>query len=261
MTLQVSKISDSERDFWDQAVAGFSLAHPLNAYGWGKVREIDGWEPSYFIARDEDSVKGLIMVLHKKIPWTGFSIMYAPKGPLCEPEDGETIKALLEKLRDEAKRRRSIFLRIDPNINEGKFNCAVDPFVDAGFIHLDKRWTFWNSPRDVYRIDLTKYRTEEELYKMIDKRARSKIRKAITNGVTLRSADNISDLKKFYEIYKEISIAKNFMCRDFCYQKALWNEYIAKGNGSAYGKRDCGPSFLSRRIGKKIRPAGQKRDR
>ena len=33
----------------------------------------------------------------------------------------------------------------------------------GGFIHLDQRWSFWNSPRDVLRIDLERAGNENEL--------------------------------------------------------------------------------------------------
>ena len=37
--LKVEKIGDSERNRWDSEIAKFPMAHPLNAFGWGKVRQ------------------------------------------------------------------------------------------------------------------------------------------------------------------------------------------------------------------------------
>ncbi|KJS03129.1 MAG: hypothetical protein VR65_02490 [Desulfobulbaceae bacterium BRH_c16a] len=234
MTLHVLKIDEGERDLWDQAVITFAHAHPLNAYGWGRVREIDGWKPSYFVAKEGDTVKGMIMVLTKKIPWTGLSIMYAPKGPLCDPSDQNTLNALLTKVRQEGRKKRTIFIRIDPNLAEENVSTGNDPFINEGFIHLEHRWSFWNSPRDVYRIDLTKARNEDELFKTIDHSARKSVRKAQKEGVTIRPAENPGDLKKFYEIFSNVSVEKGFMCRKLKYQEALWSEYIEKGNGQLF---------------------------
>lgn len=234
MTFQVIQISEGERDFWDRAVVQFAHAHPLNAFGWGKVREIDGWQPSYYMTKKRDVVTGLMMVLVKRIPWTGYSIMYAPKGPLCDPGDRDTLKHLLRYVREEAGRRRAIFLRIDPNIKEDRFDDGGDPFVREGFLHLEHRWSFWNSPRDVYRIDLEKAATEEDLFNSIDRDARRCVRKALKEGVTVRTAENIEDLHRFYEIFSEFTVGKGFMCRQLRYQESLWHEFIAKGNGRLF---------------------------
>ena len=234
MTLRVVDIADEERDLWDQAVVAFPHAHPLNAYGWGKVRAIDGWQPFYYVAREGDAIKGMIMVLVKKVPWTGLSIMYAPKGPLCAPDDLDTLKGLLKVIREKAKEKGVIFLRIDPNIDEDYFREKVDPFVDEGFIQLEHRWSFWNSPRDVYRIELSHISTEEELFMSINRDARRCVRNAQKEGVTIRPAETIEELRRFYDIFRDFSVEKGFLCRQLQYQEILWHEYIATGNGRLF---------------------------
>lgn len=234
MTLHIVTFDDKERDLWDASVAAFARAHPLNAYGWGKVREIDGWQPTYLAARDGDDVKGMIMVLQKKIPWTGFSIFYAPKGPLCNLDDRQTFNSMLQHIRETAKKKRAIFLRIDPNIAEDRLQDDLDPFVNDGFIHLEHRWTFWNSPRDVYRIDLRREKTEEELFNSIDRDIRRCVRKAEKEGLSIRPAETIEELRRFYEIFSEFTVRKGFMCRQLRYQELLWEEFVEKGNGRLF---------------------------
>ena len=234
MTLQVKIIGDNEREFWDQTVANLPHSHPFNAYGWGKVREIDGWTPTYFVAKEGDVVKGMIMVLHKKIPWTGLSIMYAPKGPVCNPSDHETIESIIEEVKKEGRKKRSIFLRIDPNMPEILLKDLTDSFINLGFTHLQNRWSFWNSPRDVYRIDFGAVGSEDELFKALDRDTRRCIRKATKEGLTIVSAESIDELQQFYEIFKNFSIEKKFLSRDYKYQLALWNEFIVKGNGRLF---------------------------
>jgi peptidoglycan pentaglycine glycine transferase (the first glycine) len=232
--LQVLTINDQERDLWDKEIARFNMVHPLNAFGWGKVRYVDGWEPTYYIAKDDDVVTGMMMVLTKIIPFTGLSIMYAPKGPVWEPSDQNTLKALLTRIREEGRKKKAVFIRIDPNLPEDMFHDEIDPFIKEGFIHLEHRWSFWNSPRDVYRIDLSKTQNEDELFETIDRDARRCVRKALKEGVTIRPAENMDDLHKFYDIFSGFSVGKGFMCRNYKYQKALWNEFIEKGKGRLF---------------------------
>ena len=112
------------------------------------------------MAKRDDRVTGAIMYLTKRLPGTGLSLMYGQKGPLWESGDRETFDALLARLRGDARRKKAIFLRIDPNMPE-EMIASDDPFTSGGFIHLDYRWSFWNSPRDVSRINLKGVKSED----------------------------------------------------------------------------------------------------
>jgi peptidoglycan pentaglycine glycine transferase (the first glycine) len=234
--LEVIKIGENDRDFWDSEVVKFAMVHPLNAFGWGRVRSVDGWQPNYYLAKDNGRLAGMIMVLEKKIPYLGFSIMYAPKGPVWDQSIGrrDVLRSLFARIRADARKRRTIFLRIDPNLPEDIYTNDDDPFISEGFKHLENRWSFWNSPRDVYRIDLTKARDVEELFNKIDRDARRCVRKAHNEGLTIRSAENLQELMRFYEIFSQFSVGKGFMSRAYEYQESLWKEFIVKGNGALF---------------------------
>ncbi len=232
--LSVIEIDERERDYWDSEISKFEGVHPLNAFGWGKVRAIDGWTPTYLMAKNGDLVTGAVMILTKPIPFTGFSIMYSPRGPLLNPSDEETLKALLESIRIKARKKHAIFLRIDPNITEETILKNGDSFVEQGFIHLEHRWTFWNTPRDVYRIDLTKVETEDELFKTLDRQARKAVRKSEKQGVSVRHATSLDELGIFYKFFKEFTIDKGFMSRSYEYQESLWKEYVERGDGKLF---------------------------
>jgi peptidoglycan pentaglycine glycine transferase (the first glycine) len=230
----VEEIKEPRREFWDAVVAGFEVVHPLNAFGWGKVREVDGWRPTYLIAKRGDMISGAIMILTKSIPGTRFSLMYAPKGPVWNPSDSETLNVLMTDIRARASKERAIFLRIDPHLIEDTFRGQRDPFLGEGFIHLKHRWTFWNSPRDVSRIDLSTVPDEAGLFQLLDRDARRCVRKANKEGLIIKAADSVEDLKTFYNIFKEFSVTKGFMSRGYSYQQRLWYEFIVRGHGRLF---------------------------
>ena len=232
--ISVVEIDGSRRNYWDEEVTKFENVHPLNAFGWGRVRAIDGWSSTYLLARKGDIITGAVMILTKYLPLKCFSIMYAPRGPVFDPSDTETLKALLLKIRSIAKKNHAIFLRIDPNIKEGMIAKNSDSFLREGFNHLNRRWTFWNTPRDVYRLDLTKVDTEDELFKSLEKQARKKMRKARKEGVIIQHAKSLRELDIFYEIFKKFTISKGFMSRSYVYQKSLWDEFITQGRGKLF---------------------------
>jgi lipid II:glycine glycyltransferase (peptidoglycan interpeptide bridge formation enzyme) len=113
-------------------------------------------------------------------------------------------------------------------------NTNEDKLSAQGFIHLDQRWTFWNSPRDVSRIDLTRVKTAEEFFNLLDRDTRRCIRKAGREGVSIEAATTEEELKTFYNIFKEFSVNKKFMSRDYEYQKRLWDTYVVNGTGRLF---------------------------
>ena len=231
--ISVIEVQEDQRDYWDREVSRFDLVHPLNAFGWGQVRSVNGWKPTYLMAKRGDRVTGAIMYMTKHIPGTGLSIMYGQKAPLWEAGDRETFDGLLARLRDDARLKKAIFLRIDPNMPE-EMIASHDPFTSCGFIHLDHRWSFWNSPRDVFRIDLEGVRDERELFDLLDPDARRCVRKAYKEKVSIRPADSMEELKIFHDIFKDFSVSKGFMSRGLAYQQSLWKEFISRGNGRLF---------------------------
>lgn len=232
--ITIFEVGQEQREHWDSAIGSFDIAHPLNSFGWGKVRAIDGWSPAYYLAKRENTITGGIMVLTKRLPLVDGSIMYAQRGPVWNFDDRETLKALIDRVREDAREKKAAFLRIDPHLPLGAFALRKDPFVEAGFIPLNNRWSYWNSPSDVFRIDLTKARTIEELYNTLDPDAKRCIRKATKDGIILKSADTTDEVKTFFAIYKDFSSQKGFMSRGYEYQKALWDEFICRGNGRLF---------------------------
>jgi len=232
--IEVREIFESERAYWDKEIKRFELVHPLNAYDWGLVRSIDNWSPVYLVAECDGKFSGGMMILKKKLPLTPFSIFYSPKGPVWDYKDTETVKQLLAKTKEIAKKEGAIFLRVDPNLTESVIENNGDILSELGFLHLDQRWTFWNSPRDVYRIDLTKVNTCEELFNMLDRDTRRCIRKAAKEGVSIETATTEEDIKTFYSIFKEFSIGKGFMSRGYEYQRTLWDTYIVNNMGRLF---------------------------
>jgi lipid II:glycine glycyltransferase (peptidoglycan interpeptide bridge formation enzyme) len=230
----IRRIDEKEKEYWNREVQKFEIVHPLNAFGWGAVRSVDKWKPIYLVAENHGLVRGMMMVLVKKIPYTPYSIMYSPKGPVWDYGDRETLAALVGEARRLGDEHNAIFLRIDPNIKEDVISEGNDPFEMLGFIHLEHRWTFWNSPRDVYRIDLTKIEKAEDHFNLMDRDTRRCIRKAAKEGVSIEPATKKSELEKFYKIFSEHSMARGFMIRGYEYQSKLWDEYVEKGNGRLF---------------------------
>lgn len=232
--MKTIRLATPERNAWNEALSSFPMAHPFQSYGWGRVRETDGWSPSYFMTSEDGRARGMAMVLSKTIPGTGLKVMYAPRGPVVGLSDREALSSLLEGLRRFGLQQGAVLLRLEPSIREDSLAGRSDPFREGGLVPLTKRWSFWNSPRDVYRVDLSRALDEEQLFSNLDKDARRCVRKAHREGVEVRAAQSPHELRSFYELFAEFSISKGFLVRKLEYQEALWKEFIQQGNGRLF---------------------------
>lgn len=230
MTL-VREISDGEREYWNTEIQRFESAHPLNAFEWGIVRSVDGWTPIHLCAERGGKLRGALLILRKRLPFTPFTILYAQKMPVWDYSDDDTLTALVKAAIGIGKRENAIFLRVNPNVPETLVAGQTDKFVALGFRHLEQRWTFWNSPRDVARVDLTASASPDEMFRKLEKDTRYSIRKAQRGDAILESAATKEELKEFYRVFHEFSTERGFMVRPFAYQEKLWDTYLQRGMG------------------------------
>ena len=229
--MKIIRISEKDRDLWDQAILTFPTAHPLNAYGWGVVRRIDGWRPLYLIFYADLQPVGALMLLRKRLPLSPFSILYSPRGPLIHPDYPQVLKEIVKYIKNYGKTHNAIFLRIDPNITQIRYYKQRALKFPKPFIHLKHDWTFWNTPKDVFRVDLTNKKNSHDLFLSLKKDCRRCVRKAQKNGITIHFAESKNDIDSFYKIFREFSLEKGFMARSHQYQWTLWQQYIKRGNG------------------------------
>src|SRR6185436_15208702 len=50
-------------------------------------------------------------------------------------------------------------------------------------------------------------------------------------GLAVEAAGSKTELQQFYEMFKQFSIERGFMVRDYAYQEKLWETYLQRGMG------------------------------
>lgn len=73
-------------------VKGHEKSHFLQTPAWAQVKE--AWEWRGIVAYEEKRIIGAMSVLIRPLPF-GFSIMYAPRGPVCDRCDPCVMACLL----------------------------------------------------------------------------------------------------------------------------------------------------------------------
>ena len=97
---------------FDSFVRSHPKGHMFQTSAWGNVKK--EWEWRGFISRDADGkIKGTCGVLLRQIPMTPFKMMYAPRGPVCDLADKETVRELLLAVKEYGIKNKAYTFKID----------------------------------------------------------------------------------------------------------------------------------------------------
>jgi lipid II:glycine glycyltransferase (peptidoglycan interpeptide bridge formation enzyme) len=194
--------------------------HFLQSPEWAKLKS--EWINEVVLVEDKDGkIKGSMSLLIRKIPHMKSTIMYSPRGPVCDVHDKETFNELVNEAKELAKKYKSFIIRIDPDI----------PNTDEEFKKIAKEIGFkikenvkdFNEviqPRYVFRLDV-KDKSEEELMQSFHEKTRYNIRLATKKGVTVREGKK-EDLKEFHRIMIETGDRDNFLIRPLEYFEKMY---------------------------------------
>lgn len=192
----------------------FVKTHPqgdvLQTYAWSKQKPM--WTFRAILVRnDDDSIRGAMSVLIRKIPATPFSLMYAARGPVCDINDKEVLSELLKGAKELAKQFRCYVLKLDPDVtfDETTFMKNMD---ELGFILAPKALNFENIQPQYVMILNIEGKNEDEVMAMFKSKTRYNIRLAKKKGVTVRICGKEA-VPDFYKIMVETGSRDQFMIR------------------------------------------------
>lgn len=144
-------------------------SHFLHSYIWGDFQEKSRKVKPHFIGYEDDN-KNLVAVallLEKKL-MLGYTYLYSPRGYVIDYKNKELFKAFTEELKIFAKKRKALYIKIDPDIklhnldidgNVVDLNDNNEELVEylkkLGYKHLGFNKNFENNqPRYTFRLDL-----------------------------------------------------------------------------------------------------------
>ena len=181
---------------------------------WAKLKS--EWKFEAVIVRGDDgAIKGTMGVLVRRVPVFRATMLYSPRGPVCDVHDGDTIMRLAEGVRALAKKHNAYILKIDPDVKSDDKEF-VSLCEKAGFVLPKQSLNFEGiQPRYVFRLYL-EGRNEEELLASFHQKTRYNIRVAIKKGVTVKIEDK-SKIPDFHRIMLETGIRDDFVIRPAAY--------------------------------------------
>ncbi len=190
----------SEQD-WNSFVMASPGAHILQSSQWGHLKEKFGWQVAHVAIEEQGQWMAGAQVLFRPAPLGLRTIAYVPKGPITDWANEEVTNFLLEALHRLCRRRRAIFLKIEPDVPE-------DPTLTRRLRELGFRPSPQTiQPRCTIVLDLAP--ELEDILARMKSKTRYNIRLAARKGVTVREG-TVEDLPEFYRLMQITSQRDRF---------------------------------------------------
>ena len=209
---------------WDRDAVRSRFGHVLQSVAWGALRSSSGWTPDTLRIGDP---LPLANVHWRRFPF-GQAIAYVPRGPVFDHEDAGQLDRALESLAELARRRKPIFLKVDPEIDASRDDLVA----------LYARHGFFRSRQDVQPVlatlDVDLCRSEDEILKTFDKDTRWSVRTAEKRGVTVEERGDDASLGEVTALYEETGRRGEFITRASAYYPRVWRALIDAGHATLY---------------------------
>ncbi len=208
-------------------------SHFLQSYDWGELaKERRGLTPYYLGLDDNGKIVGATLLLKKNLP-LGLCYLYAPRGYVVNFNDFKVLDKFTEEIVKFAKRKKAIYVKIDPDIIwkkedykgeitevESKDKKIYNELLRLGYKHLGFTQNFETmQPRYTFRIDLNK--SMEEIESHFSKTTKQRIAKSLKLKTKVEIGTE-KDLSTFYHLMMLTESRKDFVSYDIDYYKTLY---------------------------------------
>lgn len=230
-------IPEGQLPEYESFVRSHPKGHFMQTAAWAAQKPY--WRWAAVAVRDEDGqIIGSCAVLIRQIPFLSWTLVYACRGPVCDPEDIQTLEALMDGVREIAQANHAYAILLDPDVPQENCAfwdamediCGVAPVQNDGFEGIQ--------PRFVFRLNL-EGKSLDEIFSAFSQKTRYNIRLSERRGVTVKS-EGLSACPEFYELMEQTGRRDGFKTRRRPYFERLLQNfgpdarlYMARLDGQA----------------------------
>lgn len=165
--------------------------------GWAYVKK--GWVGEQVYLEESGAITAAMSIIFAPAVG-GRTLAYAPRGPVCDPYDTETIRRLLQEARPALQRHRAFLLRFDPETIYDDTLC--DAYRRIGLRIRARNCGIHDQIQPRFNMFLTiEGKSFEELMPTFGEKTRYNIRLSQRRGITTRWATDPQALETFFELY------------------------------------------------------------
>ena len=215
---------------YEEFVASSPHGHVMQSLNWAKVKE--NWDSDYvYLQDDSGNITAALSILSIKNDGEQ-AFMYAPRGPVCDFRDIDTVKALVKEASPVIEKRNGFVLRMDPEFAYDEEVLANYRNAGMGNLVITTRGTdehSFSNPRMHVIADIS-MGSHEEYFQTVKRKKRTMIRLPYKHGLeTIRLHRNQEGFEKsldtFYDLTKVMAKRQGITYRPRDYFVRLFNAY------------------------------------
>jgi lipid II:glycine glycyltransferase (peptidoglycan interpeptide bridge formation enzyme) len=202
---------------WDKDLTGQG-GHLLQSWAWGELKSDFGWIPHRLRLG-----QAAAQVLFRRLP-LGRTIAYIPKGPAVDWRDYDQCQALFSAIHAEARKRKAIFLKIEPNVwlagDSSAEHRSGQAAALAQFLNQSAPVPAETiQPQTSITLDLRG--DEDSIMAAMKQKTRYNIRLAGRKGVVVRQGTE-ADIPLFHQLSQVTSTRDGFGIHSLAYYQAAY---------------------------------------
>lgn len=224
-------------------------SHFMQSYAWGEVMKNKNFSPHFVGLEEQGKLVATALLLQKNL-LGGFSYFYCPRGFVWNYNDFSLLETFTKYLKDYARRKKAIFIKIDPDIKRHDLDIdgnivnadhnnykLMDKLETLGYKNKGFNKDFINEqPRFTFRLNLDD--DFDNIYKRMHPTTRKILNKKNQYNLNLYVGD-VKDIESFYETMEETAKREKLKCSSIAYYKQFYqilnkenmsDLYIVKGN-------------------------------
>lgn len=220
---------------WAQALGALPNAHPLQSWTWAQFKSRWGWDaiPCLLtVAENSWNPLAAAMILKRPVPRLPYSILYAPKGPILDYNDGALRRVVLSELENIARQEKAIFLKIDPNVVKSWGLDAERPSPIGGKFSKELAQRGWRPSAEQIQfpntVEIDLRQSEDEILAAMKQKTRYNIRLAERKEVHIHHGTP-ADFPAIVQMYQETAVRDGFSIRPVEYYLDAWQSFYDAG--------------------------------
>lgn len=237
------KIINAEDKVFDQYVKNSNKPHFMQTSAWAKVNNKRGCKTHQLLfVDDNENIVGSCMLVEKKI--LNYRSFYCPRGFICDYQNKEIVKDIVESLKKFVKDHNGLYLKMDPDIIIRKLdkdtnvketfeeNLELIPYFESlGGKHrgFTKKFTETSCPRYTFRVNVD----NDDMLSTFHQTTRNLLKRNNPYGLKVYIGTS-NDLDKFYEPMKETAIRKRMFLEDKSFFDDFYNILHENGMSDLY---------------------------
>lgn len=204
---------------FDEFVNSSAFTSLYQTRGWAHVKNT--WQAHRFIHHTgEGQIDGAMQVLSIEDAQIGGRFFYAPRGPVCDPQDVELVAELVNEAAEFARANGGFLFRADPAV---ELDADLEARYAAAGLHFT-RDAFSSSQPLMSVILEIRGRSSEQILMDYSKNTRKHIRKGEKFGVSTRVGGR-EDIGQFYEIVRTSADYHGITSRPQAYFERIYEAF------------------------------------